>query len=293
MNWWKNLKGKVKLNEPLSKHTSFRIGAEAEFFIEPSNIDDLKRLISYIKKQKAKLLIIGSGSNILAPDNKMDAVVARLNSAHFRKISSNRNFINVGSGFPLGRLVRFALNNKLSGLEFLMGLPGTVGGALVMNAGAGKKSIGDLVAQITVMDYNGRIKIIRKKDINFGYRVSGLGKYIILGARLKLKHKEKSLIRQELKKYIDYRRSTQELGLPSAGCIFKNPKNKSAGKLIDLCALKGKHVGGAYVSLKHANFILNKANASAKDVLKLKALIEKKVKSKFGITLKPEIKIWQ
>ncbi|MDD4895102.1 MAG: UDP-N-acetylmuramate dehydrogenase, partial [Candidatus Omnitrophica bacterium] len=183
----------------------------------------------------------------------------------------------------------------LSGAEFLAGIPGTIGGALVMNAGIAKDncSIKKLVENVTVMDYNGNIKVLNKKDLKFGYRESGLSKYIILSALLKFNKKSKKHIRDTIKAYLEYRKLTQDLSKPSAGCIFRNPPGNSAGRLIDLCGLKGKKVGKVAVSGKHANFIVNLGNGSASDVLKLAGFIRKRVKNQFNINLIPEIKIWQ
>ena len=292
MNWWKNLKGKVKLNEPLCKHTSFRIGSAVRFFIEPADIEELKLIVSYAKKQRLKLLVIGAGSNILAADKASAAVVVRLSSGFFSKISCKSNYIEAGSGVALARLVKVALGKQLSGVEFLAGIPGTVGGALFMNAGGWGQNIGDLVAHVKVMDYNNKTLYLDKKDLRFGYRCADFSRYIILGARLKLKRASRQFIKKRLKEYIDYRRDTQDLHWPSAGCVFKNPKDHSAGRLIDACGLKGKSIGGAQVSERHANFILNRNNAKAGDVVKLMKFVEKKVKSKFNIKLEPEIKLW-
>jgi UDP-N-acetylmuramate dehydrogenase len=295
MNWWKSLEGKVSLSEPLRNYTTFKIGGKAKFFIEPKDIKNLKLLLNLVKKYRIPFFVIGSGSNILVNDKGIAGIVLRLNSSYFKKISFHNNQLNVGSSVLLNKLVLFTQDHGLSGAEFLAGIPGTVGGALVMNAGvSGKvKSIGDLVEDVTVMDYDGNIKTLQKKEIEFGYRESGLSKYIILSTRLRLVRKSKKEIKRRIKKYLDYRRTTQDLSHPSAGCIFKNPAGYSAGRLIDLCGLKGKRIGDACISLKHANFIINLGHSKASNVLRLMDLVEKKVKDRFNITLRPEIKIWQ
>ena len=292
MNWWKGLKGKISSNEPLNKHTTLKIGGRAEFFIEPKDINDLKSLITLAKRYNMSILVIGSGSNILAGDKDIKAVIVRLNSSSFKKIIYRRNCLEAGSGLMLWQLVMVAKRHGLSGLEFLAGIPGTVGGALAMNAGAWGRNISDMVEDIKVMDYGGNIKTLTKKQIRFGYRRSGLAKYIILSVHLKLVKKNKKEINGSIKRYLEYRRNTQDTSLPNAGCIFKNPRLKSAGRLIDLCGLKGKKIGGALVSRRHANFILNQGNAKAEDVLKLMDLIKKRVRSRFRVALQPEIKIW-
>lgn len=294
MDWWKELRGRVKLNEPLKNHTTLKIAGRAKFFIEPKDINDLKLLLSLLRRYKIPFRVIGAGSNILVSDKGVDAAVICLNSPYFNKLSLKNGYLEAGSGRRLNEVVLAAERLSLSGVEFLAGIPGTIGGALVMNAGIPQANIADRVKDITMMDYYGNIKTLNKKDIKFSYRGSNLSKYIILSARLKLVKKNKGRIKDEINKYLNYRHITQDLSLPSCGCIFKNPKGEdSAGRLIDLCGLKGKRIGDAFVSLRHANFILNLGNAKAGDIFKLINLIKKKVKKRFNVTLEPEIKIWR
>lgn len=293
MNWWKELRGRVKLNEPLENYTTLKIAGRAKFFIEPKDINDLKLLLSLLRRYKIPLRIIGAGSNILVSDKGVDAAVIRLDSPYFNRLSLKNGYLEVGSGVGLNEVVLATQRRGLSGVEFLAGIPGTIGGALAMNAGIPQANIAQTVKDITVMDYYGNIKTLNKKDIKFSYRSSHLSRYIILSARLKLVKKNKRKIKDEINKYLNYRHITQDLSLPSCGCIFKNPRGDSAGRLIDLCGLKGKRIGDAFVSLKHANFILNLGNAKAGDVFKLMDLIKKKVKKRFNVTLEPEIKIWR
>ena len=303
----------------MQDHTTFKIGGPAKYFVEPKDIQELKLLLKSAKRYNIPILVIGAGSNILINDNGVRAIVLRLNSPIFKKIFFHNNRLNVASGVVLSQILKLTQKQGLSGLEFLAGIPGTVGGALAMNAGISKKiknqsfdkledyvlkrsrmgqksktkNIGSLVESVKVMDYNGKIKILNKKDIKFGYRKSNLSKYIILSALLKLRKRDKREIENEIKRYFNYRKETQDLSRASAGCIFKNPKGNQAGRLIDLSGLKGKRIGDASISRMHANFILNLSNATAKDVLKLMDLVRKEVKNKFNVTLEPEIKIWQ
>ena len=295
MNWWRNLKGRIRLAEPLKNHTTFKIGGPAKFFIEPQDPNDLRLLLSLVKRYNFPIFVIGRGSNLLISDKGINGVVLRLNAPWFNKLSYKDNYLETGSGILLSKVVLFAKGHGLSGAEFLVGIPGTVGGALAMNAGIAKDncSIGNLVENITVMDYHGNIRILNKKNIRFGYRTSSLSKYIILSALIKLSRKNKEEIGNKIKAYLKYRKLTQDLSKPSAGCIFRNPAGHSAGRLIDLCGLKGKRIQDVCVSLKHANFILNLGKGSARDVCKLMDLIRKKVNNKFNISLTPEIKIWQ
>jgi UDP-N-acetylmuramate dehydrogenase len=289
-----SLHGKVIINEPLSRHTTLKIGGPARIFIEPKNALDLKTFISLAKKHKLAVFVIGAGSNILVADHKLNVMVFKFSTPDYKKIIKAGSHLKVGSAVMLSRLVSTAKEEGLSGLEFLVGIPGTVGGALAMNAGAWGKSIADILEKVTVIDCNGKIEVIKKNKIKFGYRKSNLAKYIIMNAVFKLAKKNKKVIQADMRGYLENRRNSQDNSLPNAGCIFKNPsKDVSAGRLIDLCGLKGKKIGGARISLRHANFILNCGNAKASDVLKLMNFIIRRVKHKFNIKLEPEIKIWR
>ncbi len=293
MIWWKNLKGKVRLNEPLARHTTFKIGGPAEFFLNPKDADDLKELLLAAKKEKFPVLVLGAGSNILAGDEGIRAAVVRLDSPCFKKVMVMGDRIEAGSGLGLRQLVELARQRGLSGTEFLAGIPGTVGGALVMNAGAWGKNIAGIVESVKVMDHQGKINVLSRSRIKFSYRSSDLGGFIILSASLKLNKMDKKEISDNIKECLRHRFDSQDASLPNAGCIFKNPPGESAGRLIDMCGLKGKKIGGAVISRRHANFILNQGHASASDVLRLADLVVKSVKERFELTLEPEIKIWQ
>lgn len=293
MNWWKDLKIKIKFQELMKGHSTFKIGGPAKYYLEPRNTQQLKLLLKSANRDKLPILVIGAGSNILVGDNGIKALVLCLNSPCFRRISLHHHRLSAASGVRLSEIVRVSQRKGLSGLEFLSGIPGTVGGALAMNTGIPESNIGDLVENVRVMDYQGKTKTLNKEEIKFAYRTSNLSKYIILNAQLKLIKKDKQEIKNIIKKYLNRRKSTQDLSRASAGCIFKNPKGNQAGRLIDLCGLKGKRIGNACISRIHANFILNLGNATARDVLRLMDLVRKEVKNKFNVTLEPEIKIWQ
>lgn len=302
MNWRSGLKIKIRQGELLRDHTTFRIGGPAKYFIEPEGINDLKLLLNLSKEYKIQLLLLGAGSNILAGDAGIDALVVKLNSAYFKSIKFKDAFVEIGSAALLNHLVFQTQAYGLSGAEFLAGIPGTAGGALVMNAGISErikgrrpraKGIGDIVEAVTVMDYDGNIRTLDRSEIKFEYRRSNLSKYIILSACLKLKSRNKRKIKDKINGYLERRRISHDLSYPSAGCVFKNPSGYSAGELIDLCGLKERRVGDACISGKHANFILNLRSAKAKDVFTLMGLMKKEVEDKFNITLEPEIKIWQ
>lgn len=313
MNYCKDLKkitkGKVVLDEPLSRHTTFRIGGPARVRVEPQDIEDLKNILRFIKRKKIQFFVIGEGSNLLVKDKGFNGIIIRLNSNFFSQIRVKDSSILAGGGVKLVKLLNVAKKNALGGCEFLVGIPGSVGGALVMNAGARLnsvfndhyRSIGDLVKEVEVMDTNGKIKTLRDKKINFGYRTSNLSKFIILGAKLKLKPRNKLEIEQEMNDFLKYKKTTQDPNWRNAGCVFKNPEvtlgNKStskllsAGYLIDACGLKNHRVGGAVISAKHANFIINDKNAKAKDVINLIKFVQKKIQKKFNLSLELELKI--
>ena len=305
MNWQRSLKGKLKINVPLCRHTSIGVGGPVQFWAEPKDAADLRNLVQIIRKKRLPLRVIGAGTNILVDDRGLKGMVVKLSSPHFKRITINKEFICAGAGLSLTKLARYAQEKGLSGFELLAGIPGTIGGALVMNAG----NIGDRVLEATVIDKQSKIKVIKKEDIKFGYRVSSLGSYIILGVHFKLIKNSKSQVRRKIKRYLDYRKKTQDLTWPSCGCFFKNPSfdklrmdpeqsrkgpnSKSAAYLIERCGLKGSFIGDAVVSSKHANFILNKGKASSKDIIKLIDYITIHVKRRFNLYLVPEVKIWK
>ena len=249
-------------------------------------------MLSQAKRSRISILVMGAGSNILAKDDCIDALVLRMRSGEFAKVKFGKERVYAGSAALLNRLARLSCAQGLGGLEFLAGIPGTLGGALVSNAGAWGRCIGDLVKDIRVMDSSGKIKTLTASDLKFGYRRSNLSKYIVLSATLKLSAADPKEIERNIAGYLKERCASQDLS-PSAGCVFKNPAGRSAGALIDECGLKGKKSGGARISEKHANFIVNTGNASARDVINLMSKAFEAVKRKFRINLEPEIKIWQ
>jgi UDP-N-acetylmuramate dehydrogenase len=294
MQWHAYVKGTVKEQEPLKRHTTFRIGGPAKFFVEPKDEADLKMLLRLAKRGKITYLVLGAGSNILASDRGVNAAVIRLSSTYFKKISVSGLRMHIGAGCALSKAITLSQKRGLAGLECLAGIPGTVGGALVGNAGQGKAGewIGDAVESVRVMDCRGCIRTLKKKQIRFGYRCSGLGKYIVLETCLRLHKDQPQKIRQRIRQAFAVRKRTQGISLPNAGCVFKNPASEPAGKLIEMCGLKGRRLGGACVSSRHANFIVNTGSARSRDVRRLMALVKKKVQEKFDVCLKPELKIW-
>lgn len=293
MLWPKNLNKEIKTGINLAGLTSFKIGGPAKFFFEPKDLKSLRELLASAGSAGVKVFILGAGSNILVSDSGIDGMVIKLSGRNFKGLDNQGSCITAGSGLKLNRLILFAQAKGLSGLEFLAGIPGTLGGALAGNAGAWGSSIGELVKEVSVLDYNGRPKLLAGRELGFAYRKSNLNKYIILSAKLKLHAAGKDKIAFKIKEYLLRRGKTQGDSLPNAGCVFKNPAEKSAGRLIDACGLKGKRKGGASISKVHANFILNSSKAKSSDVLPLMALMRRKVRERFKIDLQPEIKIWR
>lgn len=291
MSWPKNLS--IKINYPLRGQTTFRIGGRARFFCVPKGLEELTALVKAARLNKAPIFSLGAGSNLLVSDKGVEGLVIKLSSAYFKRMAQDDNEIRAGSGARIAQLIKFAQDKSLTGLEFLIGIPGTLGGALSMNAGCWGFCIGDLVKEVEVMTKGGKIKILTQKELKFAYRKSNLANYIILSCRLRLDKGAPAQINNKIRMYLAKRRNLQGLAYPNAGCIFKNPRDNSAGRLIEMCGLKGMNAGGAFISERHANFIINKGSASAKDVLGLMRLVKKEVKAKFNLSLQPEIKIWE
>ncbi len=293
MLWPKNLSKRIKTKISLAPLTSFKIGGRAEYFFEPENIKDLQQALVSARKNKIRVFILGGGSNILISQPALPGLVIRLSSNSFKQCAIKGCCIVGGSGLKLNQLILAARDKSLTGLEFLSGIPGSLGGSVLGNAGAWGNSIGGLVKAAGVIDYCGKQKILTAKQLKFGYRSSNLGRYIIIWVKLGLRRGQKKAIAAKIREYLLARRKSQGSLLPNAGCIFKNPVSAPAGKLIDSCGLKGKRCGKAMVSCQHANFIFNTGKASSADVLSLIGLIQKKVRNKFKVNLEPEIKIWK
>lgn len=281
---------KFKLNEPLKKHTSFRIGGPADYFCSPLNLTQLKEALQYARDNKLKIAILGAGSNVLALDKGFRGLIIQL-SLGFGPIKLGRENVIVGAGVLLPKLIKFLSQKGYGNLEFLAGIPGSVGGAVAMNAGAWGHEIGKFVKLVKVLDLNGQEQTLRPEQLAFSYRFSSLlaGKYVAIEVALKIKKSTKKKVKALVADYLAKRKTSQPLGSPCCGSVFKNPPGEFAGKLIEQAGLKGLRVGDAQVSLKHANFILNLGDAKASDVLKLLTKIQKTVKTK----LEPEVRVLQ
>ena len=286
----KIIRGKVKFKEAMKNHTSFHIGGNATFYIEPEDLDDLKKILFFIKERSIPYFILGGGSNILVKDNGFDGIM--LSSKSFNSLQIRGNKAIVASGLKLSSLLFSLSKNGLSGLEFLAGIPGTVGGAVIMNAGSEEKGIGNFVGKIEIIDSSAKIRDISQKKLKFSYRNLKLSKYFFLSrVEFNLKNEDSNLVEERIKKFLKKKRQSQPLKEYSAGCIFKNPPGLAAGKLIEEAGLKGEKRGDAVISKKHSNFIINSGKAKAEDVLFLMDKIQEEVYKKFNVRLEPEIKI--
>ena len=277
---------------PLRNYTSFRTGGVAEIFAEPRSISELKKVLQFCKREQKKIFVLGNGSNVLVNDNGVQGVVVYMGGAHFKQIKRNGMYICSGAGTGLSELMRKAATWGLGGLGALVGIPGTVGGAVVMNAGGKYGNISDSIASVTTMAFNGEIKNHNREDIDFWYRGCGLHKQIVIEVTFLLKEAEKEKVFGEMDKIFQEKKESQPLATLNAGCIFKNTQGFKAAELIDRANLKGMKVGGAAVSSIHANFIVNTENATSCDILGLIKVIKNTVKKKYNITLETELQIW-
>ena len=286
-------KEKIYLNEPMSKHTSFKIGGPAECLIKIQTAQELKEILKVIQQQNIQLTIIGNGSNILVSDEGIKGIVLKIEISTFQLNNQTAN-LKIGSGVKLGMIAQKCLKQEIAGFEFASGIPGTIGGAIRMNAGAHGKEMKDVVTTITYMDRNGEIHKIQNKEANFEYRKSMFTnhkEYIILEVEMQLEKGNQEEIQAKMTEYATYRKEKQPIEYPSAGSTFKRGTDFITAKLIDDCGLKGYQIGGAQISEKHAGFIINKDNATAEDVIKLMEYTKEQIYNKFGKIIEPEIEI--
>ncbi len=281
--------GKIEENEALKNHTTYKVGGISSAIIYPENVEQLKKLIKYIKDNNIKYKIIGNGSNLLFSDKPYNGIIIKLNNLN--DLIINGNVVIVGSGYQIIKLSIICANKGLSNLEFASGIPATVGGAIHSNAGAYNSEMADILEEVTVLDNDLNIITLKNKECGFSYRHSLFkdnSDYIILSAKIIMKEANKEdilkLIEERKKRRID----SQPLEYPSAGSVFRNPEGLSSWKLIDNLGLKGYSVGGAKVSEKHANFIINYNNASASDIKNVIEYVQNKVKENYNIELKVE-----
>ncbi len=301
--WLKSLLGNsVLFDEPMRRHTSFKVGGPADVFATPESEKILVELVRGLGERDCPYLVVGGGTNLLVKDSGIRKVVIVLKNA-FKNIrfDSKGGAVRAGAGAGLNALCGFALKKGLSGMNFALGIPGSVGGAIVMNAGTASGAVESVLREVEVLSSDGRISALKKESLCFSYRKlvwkMGGGKKatdspIVLRGFFDLTPDDPAKLKKDAEEIVRRRKERQPSSMPSAGCFFKNPPGRMpAGMLIDLAGLKGKSVGGAEISARHANFIVNRKSASAADIISLKELVQETVKNKFDIDLEPEVKI--
>ncbi|HWB07884.1 MAG TPA: UDP-N-acetylmuramate dehydrogenase [Pirellulales bacterium] len=282
----------VRPDEPLAPHTWFRLGGPAEYLAEPRSVEELARLIKRCQDEELTVRLLGGGSNILVRDEGVPGVVIRLADAGFAQVEVRGRRIVAGGGAKLGHVISTAVREGLAGLEPLVGIPGTIGGALHGNAGSRGGDIGQWTRRATVMSRSGEISERQREELVFAYRHSSLDELVILSAEFELDPEDPEQLTKRMQKQWIVKKAAQPLGHQSAGCIFKNPRGMSAGMLIDQAGLKGTRVGGAEVSDRHANFIVAEPGATTQDVLRLIELVRSRVADRLGVELELEIEVW-
>ena len=289
---------RIQKNIPLAKYTTFRIGGPAKYFFEAKSKEDLIKAIRFARSKGLAFFVLGGGSNLLVADEGYNGIAIKIKNQKLKIKNKNKKvkIIEAEAGTELGTLVKLAAENSLTGLEWAAGIPGaTLGGTIHNNAGAFKISIADIVKTVEVFDTaDSKIRNLDVKKCNFGYKQTIFKQQknlIILSCIIQLKKSTKEAVKEQINYVLNYREKNHPMNFFSAGCIFENPLKIRAAELIQKCGLKGKKIGDAQISEKHANFIVNLGSASSKDVLELINLAKEKVKDKFGIELKKEIQV--
>lgn len=282
---------RIYKDEPMRKHTTFRIGGNADYFVIPKTEEEIRNVIRLCKEERMPYYILGNGSNLLVSDKGYRGVIIEI-CKKMNEICVEGNFLKVQAGALLSRVGNVALEAGLAGFEFASGIPGTMGGAVFMNAGAYGGEMKDILTEVTVLDENNEVRVLKKEELELGYRTSIVAKkgYVVLSAKVELKKGNQMEIRQRMNELKVQRTTKQPLEYPSAGSTFKRPEGYFAGKLIADAGLRGFQVGGAQVSEKHCGFVINKENATAADIVELMRQIIERVQTEFGVKLEPEVK---
>ncbi len=292
MNIFSGLKKIVETNYPLSRDTWYGLGGPADYFLRPQTIEQLEEVVRRCNENNIPIYVIGFGSNLLISDDGLRAAVIKLEADQFARTQFDGEQLTAWAGAELSKLVLTCVRKGLSGIEALTGIPGSVGGAVKMNAGGNFGDIGASVETVTLMDSDGRVFEKSKPELMFDYRQTNITAKFILSAKLKLAGADPEQILRTVKEIWIYKKNNQPLNTKNSGCIFKNPRGVSAGALIDRTGLKGLQIGGAAVSEKHANFIIAEKDCKSRDVARLIDVIKQRVNEQFGVELELEIEIW-
>jgi UDP-N-acetylmuramate dehydrogenase len=285
------IRGDVRFKEPLSFHTSLRIGGPADIFVIPQDLDDIRHALAFARREQLPVHVIGAGNNLLVRDRGVHGVVLKLEGCLGRAEFNGEEAV-AGAGVSLSSLIREAAALNLGGIEPLVGIPATVGGALAMNAGTPDGAIGDFVSAVYFLHGDGSIGEFKPNTSGFGYRAFEFpADSVLVGCRLQFQRRPLAEIQRDIKSRLKQKKSTQPLALASAGCVWKNPAHETAARLIEKSGLKGKRLNGAEISAKHPNFIVNRGGASAADVQALLDVTRERVHNHFGITLELELRL--
>ena len=282
----------VREQVPLAERTWFKVGGAAQFFAEPTSVDELQSLVKRCLDEGLHVRLLGGGSKVLVRDEGVSGVVISLANPAFANIATAAERVTLGAGAMLVNAITVTVGAGLAGLEPLVGIPGTVGGALHGNSGSHGGDIGQWASRATVMTRSGEIIERERSDLVFAYRESSLDELVILSAEFELEKEDAVVVTKRMQKQWIVKKANLPMAHENTGCIFKNPRGMSAGMLIDQCGLKGEHVGGAEVSQRHANFFVAKPGATAKDVLQLIDVVRNRVAERMGVELETEIEIW-
>ncbi len=296
-------KEKILYNEPMKKYTTFKVGGPAECLIKIENINELKEILKFTNENNIKLTVLGNGSNVLILDKGISGItlIIKIENIEFEETEENLNSkligqktkIKLGAGEKIAKVGMVFFKESLTGFEEIAGIPGTIGGAVRMNAGANGREMKDIIKTVKCLDYQGNEKIFTNEEMEFGYRTSILKKekYIVTEVEIELEKGNQEEIKEKMDMYKEKRKNSQPLEYPSAGSTFKRGIDFITAKLIDEAGLKGKHVGDAEVSTKHGGFIINKGNAKAKDILELVEIVKKEVYKKYQKQIELEVEI--
>ena len=282
----------VRQAEPLAPHTWFHLGGPAQFFAEPRTVEELGELVRRCRHDGTNVRLLGGGSNVLVQDAGVQGMVIHLAEPNFANIEVRGTRVIAGGGAKLGHVISTSVREGLAGLETLVGIPGTIGGALHGNSGTRGGDVGQWACLATVMTRSGEVFQREREDLVFAYRESSLDELVILAAEFELEREDPEELTKRMQKQWILKKAGQPLGHQSAGCIFKNPRGMSAGMLIDQAGLKGTRIGGAEVSDRHANFIVAETGATSQDVLRLIDLVRSRVAERLGVELETEIQVW-
>lgn len=292
MALFSGFEGVMRQGEPLAMHTWFQLGGPAEYFAEPETVEQLVGLVRRCHEEDVGVRVLGQGSNLLVRDEGVPGLVLHLSAPPFCGIRVEGRSIVAGGGALLGRAVTTAVHRGLAGLEMLIGIPGTIGGAVHGNAGTHSGNIGQWTLEVTVITASGEVCQRAGDELVFGYRQSSLDDLVILEASCELEEDNPRELAQRMQKQWIIKKAAQPMGHQSAGCVFKNPRGMNAGELIDDTGLKGTRIGGAVVSDRHANFIVAEPECTAQDVLRLIELIRGQVRDRMGVELELELEVW-